>query len=136
MKEAVTKVIDTLTQENFYGTFQKLLERYNNCITAGDQSFMCVLSIKVPIGKKSGNLFNEPCMWPSNFTQLVISLHVGGIVRTYFHVGCLSLKFLLIIILGFENAIIFKFFLCGLLTQTHKKFEIRRHIVKDPILLI
>ena len=27
MKEAVTKVIDTLTQENFYGAFQKLLER-------------------------------------------------------------------------------------------------------------
>ena len=35
MKEAVTKVIDTLTQEDFYGTFQKLLERYNNCIAAG-----------------------------------------------------------------------------------------------------
>ena len=27
MKEAVTKVIDTLTQEDFHGTFQKLLER-------------------------------------------------------------------------------------------------------------
>ena len=26
MKEAVTKVIDTLTQENFDGAFQKLLE--------------------------------------------------------------------------------------------------------------
>ena len=26
MKEAVTKVIDTLTQEDFHGTFQKLLE--------------------------------------------------------------------------------------------------------------
>ena len=35
MKEAVTKVIDTLTQENFYGAFQKLLERYNKCIAAG-----------------------------------------------------------------------------------------------------
>ena len=29
MKEAVTKVIDTLTQEDFHGAFQKLLERYN-----------------------------------------------------------------------------------------------------------
>ena len=28
MKEAVTKVIDTLTQEDFDGAFQKLLERY------------------------------------------------------------------------------------------------------------
>ena len=27
MKEAVTKVIDTLIQEDFYGAFQKLLER-------------------------------------------------------------------------------------------------------------
>ena len=28
MKEAVTKVIDMLTQEDFHGAFQKLLERY------------------------------------------------------------------------------------------------------------
>ena len=35
MKEAVTKVIDTLTQEDFDGAYQKLLERYNKCITAG-----------------------------------------------------------------------------------------------------
>ena len=33
MKEAVTKVIDTLTQEDFYGAFQNLLERYK-CIAA------------------------------------------------------------------------------------------------------
>ena len=56
-KEAVTKVIDTLTQEDFNGTFKKLLERYNKCIAAGgeyfkgDKSFMCVLSIKVRIQK-------------------------------------------------------------------------------------
>ena len=35
MKEAVTKVIDSLTQEDFHGTFQKLLERYNKWIAAG-----------------------------------------------------------------------------------------------------
>ena len=35
MKEAVTKVIDTLTQEDFHGAFQKVLERYNKCIAAG-----------------------------------------------------------------------------------------------------
>ena len=57
MKEAVTKVSDTLTQEDFYGAFQKLLERYNKSIAAGADyfeghlSFMCVLSIKVPIRK-------------------------------------------------------------------------------------
>ena len=57
MKEAVTKVIETLIQEDFHGAFQKLLERYNRSIAAGgdyferDSSFMCVLSIKVPIQK-------------------------------------------------------------------------------------
>ena len=35
MKDAVTKIIDTLTQDDFDGAFQKLLERYNNCIAAG-----------------------------------------------------------------------------------------------------
>ena len=66
MKEAVTKVIDTLTREDIHGAFQKLLEWYNNCNAAGgdyfeeDLSFMCVLSIKVPILKKSGNVFNDP----------------------------------------------------------------------------
>ena len=35
MKEALTKVIDTLTQEDFHGAFQKLLERSNKCIAAG-----------------------------------------------------------------------------------------------------
>ena len=34
MKEAVTKVIDTLTEEDFDGAFQKLLERYNKYIAA------------------------------------------------------------------------------------------------------
>ena len=59
MKEAVTKATDTLTQKDFHGALQKLLERYNKCIAAGgdyfegDLSFMCVLSIKVPIRKKS-----------------------------------------------------------------------------------
>ena len=35
MKEAVTKVIDTLIQEDFHGAFQMMLERYNKCIAAG-----------------------------------------------------------------------------------------------------
>ena len=62
MKEAVTKVIDTFTQEDFHGAFQKLFEWCNKCIAAGgdnfevDSYFMCVLSIKVTIR----NLFNNP----------------------------------------------------------------------------
>ena len=35
MKEAVTKVPDTLTQEDLNGAFQKLLEWYNKYISAG-----------------------------------------------------------------------------------------------------
>ena len=35
MKEAVVKVIDTLTQEDFHEVFQELLEQYNKCIAAG-----------------------------------------------------------------------------------------------------
>ena len=39
MNEAVTNVIDSLTHEDFNGAFQKLLERYNKCITAGGDCF-------------------------------------------------------------------------------------------------
>ena len=66
MKEAVTKVIDMLTQEDFHGACWMLLERYSRYIAARgdyfkeDLSFMCVLSIKLHIRKKSGNLFNDP----------------------------------------------------------------------------
>ena len=38
MKEAVTKVIDTLTQEEFHEAFQKLLERHK-CIAVGGDYF-------------------------------------------------------------------------------------------------
>ena len=38
MKEAVTKVIDTLIQEDFHGAYQNLLELYK-CITAGGDYF-------------------------------------------------------------------------------------------------
>ena len=39
MKVAVTKFIETLTQENFHGAFQKLLERYSKCIADGGDYF-------------------------------------------------------------------------------------------------
>ena len=39
MKKAVTKVIDTHTQEDFHGAFQKLLERYDKCIAAEGDYF-------------------------------------------------------------------------------------------------
>ena len=39
MKEAVAKVIDTLTKEDFHGAFQKLLEQYYKCILTGGDYF-------------------------------------------------------------------------------------------------
>ena len=39
MKEALTKVIDTLTQEGFHGALKNLLERYNKWIAAGGDYF-------------------------------------------------------------------------------------------------
>ena len=39
MKEAVMKVIDMHTWEDFHGAFQKLLEGYNKCISAGGDYF-------------------------------------------------------------------------------------------------
>ena len=68
MKEAVMKVINTFTQEDFHGAFWKLLEWYK-CIAAGgdyfegDLSFMYVLWAKVPIRKKSGTLLCAPCTY-------------------------------------------------------------------------
>ena len=38
MKEAVTKITDTLIQEDFHGAFEKFLEQYK-CIAAGGDYF-------------------------------------------------------------------------------------------------
>ena len=39
MKKAVTKIIDTLTLEDFHRAFQMLFERYNKCIATGGDFF-------------------------------------------------------------------------------------------------
>ena len=84
MKKAVMKVIDMLTQEDFHGAFQKLLEYYQ-CIAAGgdyfegDKSFICVLWIKVPIWKKSGNFFNEPCVCVCIYIYIYIYIYKNRI---------------------------------------------------------
>ena len=66
MKEAVTKIIDTLTQEDLHGSFQELLERHNKCIGAGGDYFkeglefyVCTINKRAHTKKKSGNLFND-----------------------------------------------------------------------------
>ena len=80
MKEAVTKVIDTLTQEEFHGAFQRFLERYKWIAAGGDyfegdKSFMCVLSIKVHIRKKSGNFFNEQCIYICMYVYIYVDIY-------------------------------------------------------------
>ena len=95
MKEAVTKVIDTLRQEDFHGTFQKLLERYNKCIEAGedyfegDLRFMRVISIKMPTRKKSGNLFNDPRIYCHPQTDCFVVSQLFSVAR---HGGRLKLE--------------------------------------------
>ena len=39
MKEAVARVIDTVTQDDFNRAFQKVLEQYNKCIEVGEDYF-------------------------------------------------------------------------------------------------
>ncbi len=39
MKEAVTKLIHTVTQEDFHGALKKLLKRYYKCIAAEGDYF-------------------------------------------------------------------------------------------------
>ena len=47
MKEAVTKIIDTLTQDDFHGAFHKLLEQYKSAwqleeITSKGTRVLCI----------------------------------------------------------------------------------------------
>ena len=107
MKEAVTKVIDTLTQEDFHEAFQKLLERNNKCIAAGgdyfegDKSFMCVLSIKVPI--------------PGAFLIILVCLRVGG---------CLFVRECVCVCVCYESI------------QSHKILDLHPNSIEDWQLLI
>ena len=55
IEEAVTKVTDTLTQEDFDGAFKKLLERYNKCIVAGGDYFKGGQEFHVGIINKSSH---------------------------------------------------------------------------------
>ena len=67
MKEAVTKVIDTITTEDFHGVFQKLLERlleqvycsWRRLLRRGLEFHVCTIN-KSAHTKKSGNLYNDP----------------------------------------------------------------------------
>ena len=61
MKEAVIKVSDTLTQEDFPEAFEKLLDRYNEwrrLLPRGLEFHVCTIN-KSAHTKKSGNLFYD-----------------------------------------------------------------------------
>ena len=81
MKEAVTKIMDTLTQQGFHEAFQRLLEWYNKCTAAGgnyfegDYSFLCVLSIKEPIRKKSQETYLMILVFPVIFLMQALFWH-------------------------------------------------------------
>ena len=76
----MTKVTDMIIKADLHGVFQELLEQYNKCIAAGgdyfeeDLSFMCVLSIKVPIRKMSVNLFNDPRIYIYIYQIIVLTV--------------------------------------------------------------
>ena len=84
MKESVTKVIDALTKEDVHEASQKLLERYNKCIATGgdyfegDYSFTCVLSIKLPIRTKSGNLWKTTRSVMVNYRNTQSNMNVSS----------------------------------------------------------
>ena len=54
----------------------------------GDKTFICVLSMKVPIRKKSGNLFNDLCIYIHIYIYTLFSFN-----QSYF-----SLSFLILIL--------------------------------------
>ena len=55
MKEAVTKVVDTLTQEDVHVALLKLLEQYNKFIAAGGDYFKGGLEFHVCTINKSAH---------------------------------------------------------------------------------
>ncbi len=67
-KEAVTKVTDKLTHEDFHGAFEKLLEQVHcsrrRILRRGLEIHVCTIN-KLPIRKKSGKLFNDPPIFES-----------------------------------------------------------------------
>ena len=64
---------------------------------------MCVLSIKVPIRKNSGNFFNDPCI----YIYIYICMHVFIYLQIYIYIY--------IYILGSDLAIVFLYYLMSVI---------------------
>ena len=88
--EEIKEVIDMLTQEDFHGAFQKLLERYNKCIAArgdyfeGDYSFN-----KSAYTKKSLEIYRMHlvysicCEWQGYGISTIVGDLMSNLVYTY-----------------------------------------------------
>ena len=82
MKEAMTKVIDTPTQEDFHGASHKLLERYK-CIAAGGdylerglEFHVCTIN-KSAHTKKSGDLSYAPRIY---YISIIENKNFGEVI--------------------------------------------------------
>ena len=68
----------------------------NRCIPAigdyfaGDLSFLCVISIKLPLRKKSGNLFNEPRIYI--YIYVCVCVNEDFVVTIVTYIGIQSIK--------------------------------------------
>ena len=85
MKETVTKVIDMLTQEDFHGAFQKLLEWYNRCIAVGGDYFegglefhVCTINISAHTKKSL-----------ETYLVILVYIHIDNSTRFEFSYNCI-----------------------------------------------
>ena len=88
MREAVRKVIDTLSKKDFHGAFQKLLERYK-CIARrllrrGLEFHECTIK-KSAHTKKSGNLSYVPPIYIYIYIYIYIIECQSQFLSTYFY---------------------------------------------------
>ena len=91
MKEAVTKVINTLTQEDFHGDFQKLLERNNNAlqleeITSKGTRVSCVYYQKRPYEKSLETYLWSSYIYIYIFVDICIHTHTHTYIYIYIYV--------------------------------------------------
>ena len=81
MKEAVTNVIATLTQEDFHVALQKLLERYNKCIAAGGYYFEGI--------RVSCVYYQQKCSYEKGLeTYLMILVYIYIYIYIYIFKSC------------------------------------------------
>ena len=103
MKEAVTKVIDMLIQEDFHGAFQKLLELYKNALQLGEITtkgtrVSCVYYKKVPIRKKYLGTYLMIPVYSLSYNQAYVSRSRFASKSSYAHQTHIAQSGLMIII--------------------------------------